>query len=63
VELKTLKLEPTYEMEDEGYGEKAIFLALINPDVKVIARIADDDRRRIAEVSAEDFVDNIEFIA
>lgn len=63
VELKTLKLEPTYEMNDEGYGEKAIFLALINPDVKVIARIADDDRRRIAEVSAEDFVDNIEFIA
>ena len=61
-DLKTLKPEGVYEIEDEGYGERAIFIALLNPDVKVVARIADDDRRRIAEVSAEDFVDNIEFI-
>lgn len=62
-ELKTIKPEGVYEIEDEGYGERAIFIALVNPDVKVVAKIADDDRRRVAEVSAEDFVDNIEFIA
>ena len=63
VQLKAVKPEGAYEMVEDGYGEKAIFLALMNPDVKVVARIADDDRRRVAEVAAEDFVDNIEFIA
>lgn len=62
-ELNHLQPHGIYEMTDEGYGEKAILIALVNPDVKVVARIDDDDRRRIAEISAEDFVDNIEFLA
>lgn len=48
--------------QDNGYGECAILMALLNPDRKVVARIEDDDRRRIAEVAADNFVDNIEFI-
>lgn len=61
---KGLNLEgkDSYSMEDNGYGEVALFIALAHPDVKIVARIDNDERRRIAEVSAQDFVDNIEFI-
>ncbi|MBO7764272.1 MAG: hypothetical protein J6S16_04950, partial [Bacteroidales bacterium] len=48
--------------QDKGYGECAILMALLHPDRKVVARIEDDDRRRIAQVAADNFVDNIEFI-
>ena len=51
----------SYTFRDEGYGETAILLALTYPEVHIVAQIADDERRRIAEVSAEDFVENIEF--
>jgi hypothetical protein len=51
----------SYTLCDEGYGETAILLALTHPEVHIVAQIADDERRRIAEVSAEDFVENIEF--
>ncbi len=52
-----------YEWEDPGYGELSLLLALTHPGTQVRARIADDERRRIAEVAAEDFVENIQFIA
>ena len=56
-------LPPVYEWEDPGYGELSLLLALTHPGTQVRARIADDERRRIAEVAAEDFVENIQFIA
>lgn len=51
-----------YKYTDPGFGECAILLALMNPEVKIIAHISDDERRKIAMVSATDFVNNIEFI-
>lgn len=50
-----------YEYNDDGYGESAILLALLNPGVKIKATLSDDDRRKIAEISAKDFITNIEF--
>ena len=50
-----------YSYTDTGYGECSILLALLNPDVKIKSYIRDQDKRTIAKISAEDFVDNIEF--
>lgn len=52
--------EYTCEDADE-FGERAIYLAHIYPETRITAVIHDDERRRIAEISAEDFVSNIEF--
>jgi hypothetical protein len=61
--LRNFDSAPVDEIyQDNGYGECAILMALLNPDRKVVARIEDDDRRRVAEVAADNFVDNIEFI-
>ena len=56
-----LKGKTEYLYTDNGYGESAILLAHLNPEVKIIAHIPDDYRREIAIVSATDFVNNIEF--
>lgn len=48
-------------MDDGGYGERAILTALTHPDIMVVARVADSERREIAEIAAKDFVDNIKF--
>ena len=56
-----LKGMPSYTVKDDGYGETALLLALTNPQVRIVAQISDDDRRRIAEIAAENFVENIEF--
>lgn len=50
-----------YVYEDLGYGERALLIALTHPSVKVLACIPDEDRRRVAEISAKDFINNIEF--
>ena len=50
------------EFADEGYGELALLLALSHPRVKVIARIPDEERRRIAQWAAEDVVENLTII-
>jgi len=50
-----------YEMEDSGYGEKAILLALTHPGVTIVAKMGDEDRKAVAEISAEGFVENIRF--
>ena len=50
-----------YTCTDKGYGESAILLALLNPDVKIKAHMSDEERREVASVSAMDFVNNIEF--
>ena len=50
-----------YAFTDSGYGESAILLALLNPQVRIIVNISDEDKLNIAEVSAKDFVNNIEF--
>lgn len=52
----------SYETTDCGYGEQAILIALNNPNIKVVAHIVDEERRRVAEIAAQDFVNNIEFI-
>lgn len=49
-------------MVDKGYGERAILIALTYPSFHVVAKIEDDERRRVAEVAAEGFVTNVEFI-
>ena len=52
-----------YVMSDDGYGETALYLALTHPDVRIIARIADAERRQIARVAADGFVENLEFVS
>ncbi len=49
------------QITDHGYGETAILFALTHPEVKVTAYMDDEDKARIAEISAKDFIDNIEF--
>lgn len=48
-------------LEDNGYGESAILAALSHPDARVVAVMDDGQKARIGEISAADFVDNIEF--
>ncbi|MCF0166412.1 MAG: MMPL family transporter [Bacteroidales bacterium] len=49
-------------IEDHGYGETAILYALTHPEIQVRALIKDEQRLRIARISAENFVNNIEFV-
>jgi hypothetical protein len=49
------------QINDDGYGETAILFALTHPEIKVTAYMEDEDKARIAEISAKDFIDNIEF--
>ena len=49
------------EMADGGYGELAILLAFLHPEIQVIAHIPDEERRRIAVHAADGFVENIKF--
>lgn len=58
-----LAAQTSYQLDDTGYGETSLLLALTHPDVHIIARMADADKRRVAEISAKDFVTNIEFIS
>lgn len=51
-----------YEFYDRGYGEQAILIALTHPNIVVVAHVEDDERRRVAEIAAENFINNIEFI-
>lgn len=64
-ESSRISAMPTGEtvcFEDEGCGELALLLALTHPDTKVTAMLPDEERKRIAEVSAEGFANNIEFM-
>ena len=61
IEELDLKGKPSVTVTDYGYGEQAILTALLNPDTHVTAVIPDYEMRRIAEVAAMDFIDNIEF--
>lgn len=62
-EMEQIDLEGKQSLSytDPGYGEQAILIALTNPELHVTALIGDDEKRRIAEVAAMDFVENIEF--
>ncbi len=57
-----MPLEGTVDYADSGYGELSILLALTHPDGKVIAHIPDEERRRIAQIAADGFVNNIVFV-
>lgn len=49
-------------MEDDGFGQTALLLALLHPDTEIVARMRDEQRLAIAKIAAEDFVENVEFI-
>ncbi len=55
--------QSSYTISDPGFGEQALLLAVSHPDVHIVAQMSDAESRRVAEISAKDFVDNIEFIA
>lgn len=48
-------------VEDSGYGESAILVALTHPESMVVARMGDAERLEIAALAAKDFVNNIKF--
>lgn len=50
-----------WELDDDGYGELSILFAKTHPDVRVIAHLNDNERKTIATIAADGFVDNIEF--
>ena len=60
-EVAALALEDKgeYVCNDCGYGEKAMYIALTHPGLKVKAIIQDPQRREIAAIAAKDFIDNI----
>ena len=60
-DLRQIPESATIDIIDEGYGESAIYLALIHPESHIRAQIADPDRCTVARVSAEEFVSNISF--
>ncbi|MGN0190981.1 MAG: MMPL family transporter [Candidatus Cryptobacteroides sp.] len=60
-DLRQIPASATIEITDEGYGESAIYLALIHPEAHILAHISDPDRLTVARVSAEDFVSNVSF--
>lgn len=59
---KSLAPGEEYRMTDEGYGELGILMALTHPDNKIKVIMNDDENKHIAEVSADGFVNNIEFV-
>ena len=59
--VQEMPLEGTIDYADAGYGELSILLALTHPGVKVVSHIADEERRRIAQVAADGFVGNVRF--
>ena len=61
-EIPKLDTGTDYSCIDEGYGERAILIAYTYPEISVTACIPDEEKRRVAEVSAENFVNNIKFI-
>lgn len=61
-EVLEMPLEGSVDYADEGYGELSILLALSHLEGKVIAHIPDEERRRIAQIAADGFVNNIVFV-
>ena len=61
-EVLEMPLEGSVDYADEGYGELSILLALSHPEGKVIAHIPDEERRRIAQIAADGFVNNVVFV-
>lgn len=62
-EVKSMDLsgKESFEWKEEGYGELSILLALTHPGVKVTALCRDEEKMLIASISADGFVDNLEF--
>ena len=48
-------------IEDMGYGERAIAVAMENPNATIIAKVQNEERCEIATIAAKDFVENIKF--
>lgn len=48
-------------VEDMGYGERALLIAIENPDATILAKVQNEEREEIATVAARDFANNIKF--
>lgn len=46
---------------NSGYGEMPLLMALVHPDVRVIAVENDHDRLTVAKYAADGLVDNLEY--
>lgn len=46
-----------------GYGEMPLLMALVHPDVKILAVEADEEKRTVAKYAAEGLVSNLEYLA
>ena len=61
-ECAGLPAEGPLRLKDESYGEKALYIALTHPRLQVTAEIEDEEKRTIARIAAEDFVENLIFV-
>ena len=61
-ECAGLPAEGPLRLKDESYGEKALYIALTHPRLQVTAEIEDEEKRTIARIAAEDFVENLNFV-
>ena len=44
-----------------GYGEMAILMALVHPDIRIFAIESDEEKITVAKYAAEGIVNNVEF--
>jgi predicted exporter len=51
----------TYAYTDTGYGECALLLALRHPSTQIVVTMPDDEKRNIAQMAAQGWVNNLEF--
>lgn len=49
-------------IRDDGYGERALLAALLHPECRILVTMPSSDRRSVAAIAAENFVDNICFL-
>lgn len=59
-EIAALPEQAEYTIEDGGYGEKALLVALTHPASRVVMREADADKATVARHSAEGIAPNLE---
>jgi len=49
-------------IQDNSWGERALLVALMHPDKKIMAIVADSDRWKVAHHSAEGICNNLTFL-
>ena len=58
-----VSVKEVIEMEDKGYGELSLLVALSHPETRVVSHIPDPERRATAVYAAGEVVGNVEFIS